>query len=126
MIEEAFTKTDPTELDVKRLSERLIFLNDVSMHTSAFTLQSLLQRLAASDPRDEYIETLRNESRTVLSKFNGEWTREGVQNLVLLDSTIRESIRLSPFVIFGLPRTVCRLIYANFNSTLNIIVGTKF
>ncbi|CAI6099037.1 unnamed protein product [Clonostachys chloroleuca] len=106
MIEEAFTKTDPTELDVKRLSERLIFLNDVSMHTSAFTLQSLLQRLAASDPRDEYIETLRNEARTVLSKFNGEWTREGVQNLVLLDSTIRESIRLSPFVIFGLPRTV--------------------
>lgn len=126
MIEEAFTKTDPTELDVKRLSERLIFLNDVSMHTSAFTLQSLLQRLAASDPRDEYIETLRNESRTVLSKFNGEWTREGVQNLVLLDSTIRESIRLSPFVIFGLPRTVRRLIYANFNCTLNIIVGTKF
>lgn len=106
MIEEAFTKCDPAELDAKRLSERLLFLNDVSMHTSAFTLQALLQNLAASDPRQAYTETLRQECKTVFDEANGQWTREAVQKLVLLDSTIRESMRISTFSIFGLPRTV--------------------
>ncbi|KAJ8130456.1 hypothetical protein O1611_g3174 [Lasiodiplodia mahajangana] len=106
MIEESITKCDPAELDPQRLCERLLFLNDVSMHTSAFTLQTLLQNLAASDPRNGYIEILRNECKTVLDEAGGEWTREAVQKLVLLDSTIRESMRMSPFSIFGLPRTV--------------------
>lgn len=106
MIEEATSKRDPAELDARRLSERLLFLNDVSMHTSAFTLQALLQNLAASDPNKGYIETLRHECETVLREADGQWTREAVQKLVLLDSTIRESMRMSPFSIFGLPRTV--------------------
>lgn len=114
MIEEATTKCDPAELNAKRLSERLLFLNDVSMHTSAFTLQALLQNLAASDPRQAYIETLRHECKTVLGEFSGQWTREAVQKLVLLDSTIRESMRMSPFSIFGLPRTVS---YGNLSSS---------
>ncbi|KAI1273028.1 cytochrome P450 [Xylaria sp. FL0933] len=106
MIEEAMSKCDPVELDAKRLCERLLFLNDVSMHTSAFTLQALLQNLAVSDPCKGYIETLRNECRSALDESNGQWTRETVQKLVLLDSTIRESMRVSPFSVFGLPRTV--------------------
>ncbi|KAI0183415.1 ent-kaurene oxidase [Xylaria flabelliformis] len=132
MIEEAISKCDPVELNARRLSERLLFLNDVSMHTSAFTLQALLENLAASDPHKgyiiaeinvdivryyqhgkngvvfsvTYIETLRHECKTVLDGANGQWTREAVQKLVFLDSTIRESMRVSPFSIFGLPRTV--------------------
>jgi hypothetical protein len=100
---------DPAELDAQRLCERLLHLNDVSMHTSAFTLQALLQNLAASDPRDGYIDTLRDECKKVLDDAGGKWTREAVQKLVLLDSTIRESMRMSPFSIFGLPRTVSYL-----------------
>ncbi|KAI1419484.1 cytochrome P450 [Xylaria sp. FL1777] len=81
-------------------------IEEAMSNGSAFTLQALLQNLAASDPRESYIEILRNECKTVLDEANGQWTRESVQKLVLLDSTIRESMRISPFSIFGLPRTV--------------------
>jgi len=88
------------------LSERLLFTNDISMHTTSFTVSNLLLNIFSLDPSQGYIEALREECRTVHDEAGGIWTRKAVQNLKLLDSAVRESMRLSNFSIFGLPRTV--------------------
>lgn len=62
--------------------------------------------LFSSDPALGYVDALRDEAASVLAKFGGCWTRDAVRELKLIDSMIRESMRLNPFAIVGLPRTV--------------------
>lgn len=81
-------------------------MNDISMHSTSYTVQNVIQDLAAADPSLGYIETLRAEAARVLKEAGGSWTRQAVTKLELVDSTVRESMRLSPFNSVGLPRTV--------------------
>ncbi|KAI1412115.1 cytochrome P450 [Hypoxylon sp. FL1857] len=106
IIDEALTKKDPSEHDPIRLSERLLFTNDVSMHSTSFTFSNLMLNLFSSDPSLGYVEALREECREVLNAAGGTWTRQAVQNLRLVDSAIRESMRISSFSVYGMPRTV--------------------
>lgn len=76
------------------------------MHTTSFTISNLLLNLFSSNPSHGYVEALREECRTVLDAAGGTWTRSAVQKLRLLDSAIRESMRISSFSVVGLPRTV--------------------
>lgn len=84
-------------------------MNDISLHSTSFTVQNVILDLFSSDPSLGYVETLREEARVVLAKAGGVWTRDAVRDLKLIDSMIRESMRLNPFAICGLPRTVSRL-----------------
>lgn len=76
------------------------------MHSTGYTAQNVILDMAMADPSLGYIEALREESARVLKEAGGSWTRHAVTKLKLVDSTIRESMRLSPFFIVGLPRTV--------------------
>jgi hypothetical protein len=69
-------------------------------------VQNLILDLASTDPELKTIEALREECTAVLEESGGNWTFDAVKKLRLLDSTIRESIRLTPFANVGLPRTV--------------------
>lgn len=115
IIDEALTKNDPTELNARRIGERLIFLNDVSMHTTSYTMQNFILNLYSSDPKSGYIEVLREECRKVFDEAGNCWSRDAVQNLKLLDAAIRESMRVSPFSVFGLPRRVSLLLAHRFS-----------
>lgn len=84
-------------------------MNDISLHSTSFTVQNVILDLFSSDPSLGYVDTLREEARVVLAKAGGVWTRDAVRDLKLIDSMIRESMRLNPFAICGLPRTVSRL-----------------
>ncbi|KAF7531947.1 hypothetical protein G7054_g8381 [Neopestalotiopsis clavispora] len=97
LIYEAFKKPNPDERDPVRLAERLLFLNDVSMHTTSYSVSNVIVNLFSSDPSLGYVETLREECRRVLAQNNGVWTRKAVQQLRLMDSAIRESLRVSSF-----------------------------
>lgn len=108
LIDEAYATGDPNQLDPERLVHRLVFLNDVSMHSTGYTAQHVILDLASQDPSLGYIEALREEAGNVLKEAGGTWTRQAVTKLNLVDSTIRESMRLSPFFSVGLPRTVCQ------------------
>jgi hypothetical protein len=78
----------------------------VSLHSTSYTVQNLILDLASTDPDLKVIEALREECAAVLEESGGNWTFDAVKKLRLLDSTIRESIRLTPFANVGLPRTV--------------------
>ncbi|CAH0051925.1 unnamed protein product [Clonostachys solani] len=106
LIDEAYATGDVKQLDPERITHRLAFINDISMHSTGYTAQHIILDLAKSDKSLGYIQALRDEAAAVLKASGGEWTRQSVTKLRLTDSTIRESMRLSPFFSVGLPRTV--------------------
>lgn len=88
------------------MAHRLLLVNDISLHSTSFTVQNVILDLFSSDPSLGYVDALRDEASAVLAKAGGVWTRDAVRDLKLIDSMIRESMRLNPFAICGLPRTV--------------------
>jgi hypothetical protein len=94
------------QLDPKRVAHRLLLVNDISLHSTSFTVQNVILDLFSSDPALGFVDALRDEAKSVLAMHGGSWTRDAVRDLKLIDSMIRESMRLNPFAIVGLPRTV--------------------
>ncbi|CEN60225.1 hypothetical protein ASPCAL02666 [Aspergillus calidoustus] len=106
IIDECYESGQPSQLSPERVALRLLILNMVSLHSTSFTLQNLILDLASTDPELKVMEALRSECATVLEETGGTWTFDALKKLALLDSVIRESIRLTPFGNIGLPRTV--------------------
>ncbi|KAI1822654.1 ent-kaurene oxidase [Xylaria intraflava] len=109
IIEECYSSQNPAaQLDPVRVCHRVILINDVSLHTSSFTLQNFILDLMSTDPSLGYVDTLRRECVNALKQSNGVWTRDAVNNLKLVDSAIRESMRISTVGTIMLPRKVIR------------------
>ncbi|KAH7310882.1 cytochrome P450 [Stachybotrys elegans] len=108
IIEESYATKDPAQLDPVRVCRRLLYVNDISLHSTSYTVQNLILDLYNFEDSGELVEALRQEAKTVLEEAGGSWTREAVQKLKLVDATIRESMRLTPFASIGLPRTVVK------------------
>ncbi|TRX87809.1 hypothetical protein FHL15_011302 [Xylaria flabelliformis] len=126
-IEESYATGDPDHLDPMRIALRLVYLNDISTHSTSFTAANVILDLASSDPSLGYIKALREESARVLKEADGSWTRQAVSELKLIDSTIRESMRMSPFNSIGVPRTVIEphgITVQQGNSTMKLPQGT--
>lgn len=106
IIEEAYGTKSPAQLDPVRITRRLLYVNDISLHSTSFTVQNLIPDIYNYHERESLVEALREECSTVLQEAGGVWTRDAVQKLKLVDATIRESMRLTPFASIALPRTV--------------------
>ncbi|KAH9845361.1 P450 monooxygenase [Teratosphaeria destructans] len=106
VIEEAFKRADPLELDPDRLCRRLVRLNMVAIHTTSITITNTLLDLYSSPRCTEFITGLRDEVSKTLAANNDEWTKAVVNDLIRVDSTIKESIRCSSLGIVGLTRIV--------------------
>lgn len=83
------------------LSLRLLTVNFAVIHTSTMTLTSLLTDLASSPPEMRYVERIRQEILAATSARRcfspASWTRPQLARLELLDSAVRESMRVSGF-----------------------------
>lgn len=97
---------DPKYHDTYQIGHRILLLNFASIHSTGLAVANTLQDLFSSDPALGIVEDLREECIRVFHDSNGRWTREAVSKLVLLDSAIRESMRVSSLSILGLPRRV--------------------
>lgn len=106
VIEEAYKRNDPAELDAGKICRRLVRLNMVAIHTTSITITNTLLDLYSSPRTEEFVEGLREEVSRVLAANGGKWTKAIVNDLVRIDSTIKESIRCSSLGIVGLTRMV--------------------
>ncbi|RYP70055.1 hypothetical protein DL769_005101 [Monosporascus sp. CRB-8-3] len=106
IIDESRGTGDPTDLDPVRVTRRLLYVNDISLHSTSYTVQNIILDLYNAADSRSLVGALREECSRVLEEAGGSWTRDAVQNLKLVDATIRESMRLTPFASIGLPRTV--------------------
>lgn len=108
IIDETLSRGDPSLLDAKLISDRLLVTNNASVHSVTLTVHNLVMDLATSDPSMGYVEALREECREAFNSAGGVWTLNAVRKLKLVDSAIRESMRICPFGSVTMARTVSR------------------
>ncbi|KAI0884969.1 cytochrome P450 [Annulohypoxylon maeteangense] len=106
IIDEAISRDDDTQLSVQLISDRLLITNNVSLHGTTSTLHNLISSLVTSDPSLGYIEALRQECDKALSDAGGTWNSEAIRKLKLVDSAIRDSMRVAPFASIAMARAV--------------------
>lgn len=105
IIEKAHDTKAAEELDPVRVARRLLYVNDISLHSTSYTVQNMILDLYSCEQSESLVADLRDECASALEEAGGSWTREAVEKLKLVDATIRESMRLTPFASIGLPRT---------------------
>ncbi|OAL42907.1 cytochrome P450 [Pyrenochaeta sp. DS3sAY3a] len=81
----------PIEKTAYQLVERVMALNVASVHTTTMTFTAAIYSLAAEPAK--YMETLRAEVTKNL--VDGKITHETIQNLIYMDSFLRESARFN-------------------------------
>ncbi|RYP83580.1 hypothetical protein DL769_001334 [Monosporascus sp. CRB-8-3] len=105
IIDECYANGNADQLVPERICHRLLLVNDISMHSTSFTTHNAILDLACLDPSLGCIESMRQEAKQALEMAGGSWSFQAVKELRLIDSAIRESMRLTPFASVGLPRT---------------------
>nr|POE56583.1 ent-kaurene oxidase [Quercus suber] len=99
-------KTDPSQLDEMRLCRRLLVLNMVAIHTTSMVTTNTLLDLFSSAHAADYVSGLREEVQRVLSESGGAWSKNAINDMLRVDSTIRETMRISTLGDVGLRRQV--------------------
>ncbi|KAH7161634.1 cytochrome P450 [Dactylonectria macrodidyma] len=84
------------ELNPDVISKRMLPIEFAAIHTTALTGQSWMLDLLSTNPEDGVLDVLRDEL-SANKPTSGEWTKSGLASLLRLDSSIRESQRLSNF-----------------------------
>lgn len=98
LIRQAKADNLPHEQTSYMITQRLLPIEFAAIHTTVITLHALFLDLLASDPSQNYLSIIREETSSVLqSEPNGIWTKHGLARLYRTDSAIRESMRLSTF-----------------------------
>ncbi|RDL32351.1 Cytochrome P450 [Venustampulla echinocandica] len=106
IIDECFERNDPKELDAHMITQRLLKLNFVAVETTHMSMAHTILDLYRSPNSDEFVAGLRQECDSVLEANDGQWTKSGLDDLVCVDSTIRESMRYSDLGYIALTRMV--------------------
>lgn len=109
IIQDAKKHGDEEGLDPGVISFRIIDVNFAAIHTSSFTSTNALLDIA-SFPADNdgttLFDSLREEVMRVFHEENGQWTKAGLERLVRVDSSIRESMRHTGIFFKGVMRKV--------------------
>lgn len=107
-IQEAMASGDPYLSRVDTLAGQLLLMNFAAIHTSSFSLTSVLLDLIGSGPTDgpQYVDELRREITEVLARHGGIWDKRALAAMPKLDSVLRESARLNSFVTVAAMRMV--------------------
>ncbi|KAL6887188.1 cytochrome P450 [Trichoderma longibrachiatum] len=105
LIRQALLEQKTFELDPIVISRRMLPIEFAAIHTTVLTGQLWMQDLLTSDPETGILDILRAE--IVANKpASGPWTKAAISKLIRLDSSIRESQRVSNFSATLIERTV--------------------
>lgn len=122
VIEESLSGGRPIDLKPEIICRRILAMNMVAIHTTSIVRNvRAIPRLEFTDIEQaitntfldlfhspyakEFVAELRKECDTVLAAHGGQWTKAALQELVLVESAIKESMRLSVRVV-GMHRMV--------------------
>nr|GAT51170.1 predicted protein [Mycena chlorophos] len=95
MVRESFKRTSETDTSVYNLAYRIVMLNFAAIVTTTIACANTVLDVWSAPDAEEIVEELRGEIMSVLSETNGVWTKAAVNKMHRLDSTIRESSRVS-------------------------------
>jgi cytochrome P450 len=103
---EAQKSSDSRELTLELLAKRTMTVNMAAIHTSTMTSTNLLVDLLSSNPKLGYLEALASEIETISQTYHGDWSKAALAAMTRTDSALRESMRVSGFVVWGVERKV--------------------
>lgn len=106
LVEDCIKTGDPKQLDPEVISFRLVTLNMVAIHTTGMTITNVILDLYSSADADAFVAGIREECARVLKQHNGMWSKQAINELYRIDSTIRESMRKSDLSPVAVPRMV--------------------
>lgn len=95
MVRESFKRDSSDERSAYALAYRIVLLNFAAITTSTIMSTNTVLDLYSAPNAPALIAELRAEAASVLAEHNGKWTKAALGKLYKLDSTIRESGRVS-------------------------------
>ncbi|OJJ73279.1 hypothetical protein ASPBRDRAFT_28534 [Aspergillus brasiliensis CBS 101740] len=115
----------PMEATSMWLSYRIFMINFPGVHTTAVSATSILLDIL-SDPVDEkLVNHLRAEIKSIAGNSSGDWTAEDLKSAALLDSAVKESLRLNGINAASPTRTVVAPNGVTLANGLSLPCGTK-
>ena len=97
---------DPKERTPELIAKRTMTTNFAAIHTTTMTSTNLLIDILSSNPDDGVVEALREEVDGIDKRNSGDWSKASLAAMTRTDSALRESMRLSGFVVWGVARKV--------------------
>ncbi|KAF3231530.1 hypothetical protein TWF191_005599 [Orbilia oligospora] len=118
---DAAMKKDAHQQTNEQMSWRLIWLNFAAIHTTSMSTLHILYDLAANP---EYIDPLREEIIATMDQHGG-YTKEALNNMLKLDSCLRESQRWNCVVSIVISKlTMCDYTFKSGKVPLYLPKGT--
>ncbi|TRX91998.1 hypothetical protein FHL15_007095 [Xylaria flabelliformis] len=99
-------RSDPNNLKPDVIAQRILILQITSIYTTTLALSHILVNLYGSESKDDFVAGLRSECERVTAEHQGLSTKQAIDKLYRMDSTIRESLRVSPFSVIAPIRIV--------------------
>lgn len=94
-------------MEPRRIAHRIVMLNFNSVPPAGLTVANAIFDLFSAPSSADFVSTLRAELNKVAQETPEHyWTKAAVSKLHLLDSTMRESMRISDFGSLAFPRRV--------------------
>lgn len=105
-IRNSLKNPDPREWSSTLIAKRYMAVSFAAIHTTSTMSTHILLNIAASPPKLDVVNSLREEASRVYNESGREWSKASLAKLVRMDSVIRESLRLGSLGAFGLVRKV--------------------
>lgn len=97
---------DPRERTTDLIAKRTMTTNFAAIHTTTMTSTNFLIDMLSTDPKEGVLEALTDEINTIEKERKGDWSKASLAMMTRMDSALRESMRLSGFVVWGVARKV--------------------
>ncbi|CAJ2505717.1 Uu.00g131110.m01.CDS01 [Anthostomella pinea] len=124
-IDESLAQEDPEMRDPYIMTERLMMMNMVAVHSTSMSLINTILDLNSSPDSAAYIERLRQEGAEARAGAGGNFNRVSLTQLVFLDSTIKESMRLSDLLAVNVNRKIVDPAGLTLKDGLHLPFGTQ-
>ena len=96
-VNDAMKRQNPADKSPDMLSRRLMTLNFAAIHTSTMTTVNLILDLFSGPAGKACLAAITAECQALSEKYGAEWSSARIAEMVMTDSALRESMRLSGF-----------------------------
>lgn len=106
---DAMKRDNAVEKTPGRLSRRLMTLNFAAIHTSTMTTANMIIDMASGPSGRSCVDAILAECQALSDQYGDDWSSARIAEMVVTDSALRESMRLSGFGSKGFTRKVIPL-----------------
>lgn len=94
---DAMSRDDPVEKTPDILSRRLMTLNFAAIHTSTMTIANMILDIASGSAGKRCLTAVFTECQALTQSYGTQWSSTRIAEMVITDSALRESMRISGF-----------------------------